>query len=268
MLDSLSDWFRVAFRPEITSLLESAQRASSAGRVRTASVTYQTALDDYPEHSLQLNFNIGCVCEQLLADGIQARKAYQAAVDSKAGRMPIHGFPPVYIVEANTLENLMLLSLSFDEYEDWAARLERFNSQVKILHVQRAWVRKMYKRGLPWWRVLDRFCVNYSDLTDSSSDAGQYSKAAATYGLILAHRQVFRVPRVEFHQRVLRYGINILAACEGYRTRMGSTSRFQLQRELQPITEPAIAFIDDFAREFRSDPKLQRIQRELIGRFA
>lgn len=263
MIHYILGWLRHLLRPSLDSLMMSAQQALRLGRVKTAKELYETALVNYPEHSLMLRFNLGYVSEQVLCDGSNARTEYQLALASDSGRTPILDCSPIETVEANACENLMLLSLSYDEYEAWSQRLEQLRPNEKILRVQRLQVREMNERGLPWWCVLDWFCDNYCDFIDPASDAGLYAKAAATYGLIIENREAMRVPHDEYRVRAGLYGSCIGKVCSGYAGDMERLYGTALLGEIQPIVERAVVFIDDCAGEFPADKRLHDVQRLL-----
>jgi tetratricopeptide (TPR) repeat protein len=241
----------------------SAERAVQDGRLRTAKYLYERALAAYPQHRPLLHYNLGYCCEQKMADGEAARAHYQLAIESRIRAEGIIPKMNIDLVEANACENLMLLSLSYDEYEKWASCLEQLQPGEEILHVQRVHVREMNERGLPWWRALDAFCDNYYSFTDQRRNPGLYAKAAATYGLVIMHRHTLRVPPDEYRRIVGLYGSLVGKACAEYGEAMGRSRAGVDFSEIREMVRRALAIIEKCTDEVPGDVKMKELRTTL-----
>ena len=81
-------------------------------------------------------------------------------------------------------ENLMLLSLSFEEYERWAEELRRLQPGNPILSGHRPAVLQAQEAGQPWWGVLGGNALMHHDPHDPRA-VRRSSQAAATWRAML-----------------------------------------------------------------------------------
>jgi hypothetical protein len=204
-----------------------------------------THCEDLPQRLLA-SFNLGTVYWAQIGDGEAARRQFLMAVE--LGRLVPPDFPSPLPrkLYANACEDLMLLSLSFEEYEERAAELESFQPENAILIGQAPSIRDARDRGLAWSALLRGMAqVNY-DRRDSARDNGRYGCGLATFRLMLARRKELRLPRDDWSVAVSEVAIlamRVLADCNQYLEDRGIPHD---QKEYYFLLEDTIPAVEEY----------------------
>ncbi len=112
---------------------EDAERAGEEGRIRTARDLFERLVEAFPQHGIVLNYNLGCVYRSMVGNGTKARECYQRALKAPSPVPEDPNNETVNTVRANCMENLMLLSLSYEELHDWERQLARLQPENEYL---------------------------------------------------------------------------------------------------------------------------------------
>jgi hypothetical protein len=156
-----------------------------------------------------LSYNLGALHYCFLGDGDHARELFQVALAA-----PMTPDPSEARTRAAAAENLMLLSLSYDEYERWAEELKRLQPQNPILSGHRPTVLQAQESGHAWWVVLGGNALMHHNPRDPRA-VRRSSEAAATWQLLVTHRKELRVDPVEARRAVICYASELIDhACE------------------------------------------------------
>jgi hypothetical protein len=180
-------------------------------------------------------FNLGALYWSEIGDGEAARKHFIAVAEMARNALPGADRDEMQRWRANACENLMLLSLSFDEYEQWAAELDTVEPTNDILRGQRPRIRSYRDEGKPWSAMLFLIAQTYYNRADPSKDRGRYACALATFRLLLGHRKTLRLNRDDWG--VVTYEVGALAM------RTVSDCVFALQKRGQPFDHTEFNFI-------------------------
>jgi len=234
---------------------ERAQQALQQGRIRTAKLLFQRILPIYPQHGVFLHYNLGCVYRSCIGNGTKARQHFQQALEAPAPPDVLPGSPIINTIRANAIENLMLLSLSFDEFFTWVERLARLQPENPILTKHRADIEARHQQGVSWIEMMKQQAYSYFS-ADPSQDAGLYAEAAATLELLLTNRDSLRVPRTEQRFAVISYAGLIMKTC----VKHGMTAERTLggvsdPEELRFIAEEALPLIRQYTESNTGDEK-------------
>lgn len=227
-----------------SELTDAAEAAVSGGRLLTALTLYGEGLTRFPEHTLYFAYNLGALLQMYVGDGKGAREAYQQAL---AGRRTSDGLLRPYApnqLEADACENSMLLSLSFDEYEGWAERLEKLNSSNPILRVQRPRIRELRERGHGWHMAMLSLAKTGYD-ADPARDPGRYAASASILQLLLLNRRQLRVPRDDHRFAVATYAALAVQACGVCGMAMARAGREDLH-ECLFVAEQALPLVEEY----------------------
>jgi len=204
-----------------------------------------------------------------LGNGVEARRLFQETVEV-ANRIPSDAHAVhVRELEANACENLMLLSLSYDEYESWAKRLRALQPDNDILRGHLPTIRDQRERGHSWSDVMLMIATSYYNRHDPARDVGRYGAAKSIYHLILANRIVLRLPRTDWKVAATEYAKLVM--------RISADCARALERHAEPsvrdpveftfIIEEAIALVADYVSENPGDndvkEDLDRLQQGL-----
>jgi|GEM_PF-2859574 len=227
-------------------LTDAAEKASTEGRLRTARTLYQEGLSRFPEHTLFLGYNLGALLQMSAGDGKGAREAYEKALAGSARSTHLLRAAGLEELEANVCENMMLLSLSFDEYEDWAARLEKRQPENPILRDQRPRVRELRERGHAWYSAMLVTAKSGYD-ADAAKDPGRYAASASILQLLILNRAGLRVPRDEYRFAVVSYGALAAQACAACALAMTGAGREEDLGECDFVIRQALPLVEEFA---------------------
>ena len=237
-------------------LVRRAEQATHEHRFRTARLLHEEALRDFPEHSLFTAFNLGSLLQMYVGDGEAAREAYRRALDGRALAAGLARTEWLDEIEANVCENMMLVSLSFDEFETWAGRLAKLQPSNAALHDWRPALRELKEKGFPWWRGMQEMAGACYD-ADSANDLGRYGCAASIYQLLLRHRRELRLPKDEYQLVAIGYGAVVVTAWSRYGAAMESTTGGVDPAEINFIVEAALQLVEECAAALPSDRKLE-----------
>lgn len=171
-------------------------------------------------------YNLGCLYRGAIGDGVTARSSFIAVNEIFAGL----GTLPDHIKQfwPNACENLMLLSLSYDEYDKWAGEVRRLAPSADILRGQVPQIVAMRERGLPWHEAMEEIARGYYSLSNPQRDHQMYGDAASLYHLILTHRKELRVDRQGWTRAIDEY-VNLTQ-------RLGADTAAQARR-LNPLLD-------------------------------
>lgn len=244
---------------ELKQLVHQASLACKEKRPYEAQELYERVLP-YITNSVSKAaavYQLGFVNRSLLGNGLEARRFFLAAVQTlKADATKTREY-------AWACENLMLLSLSYDEYASWAEELRKLQPDEAILREQYPSVQKDRQKGLSWSDVLTGIASGYYSRDPARVDPGLYGEAAATYHVILANRRELRLGREAWAQAVIEH----VALC----IRLGNdTLNFAVKHRplLNPLPYLAIGaaargFIDEYLESNPADARVRGLQTQL-----
>jgi hypothetical protein len=251
-------------------LTKAAETAVDEGRVRTARTLYEGGFSRFPEHTAFLGYNLGALLQMQVGDGTGAREAYARGLAGREQSVGILRAAGLDELESNICENSMLLSLSFEEYERWASRLEKLRPENPILIHQRPRVREWRERGHAWWAAMLSIAKSGYD-ADPAKDPGRYAASAAILQLLLLNRRQLRVPRDEHRVAVISYATLTLQAWSKCGVTMGEAGREEDLREFAGILEQAVPLVEEFVTANPADADAQAAlgtMREALGAAA
>lgn len=182
------------------------------GRTSSAKASFDKALSMDGELALPpaeralLLYNTGVFYLDKLADGVRARSLLASTVDHFREHPEVESDPRVGNLLPFAYEDLMLLSLSFDEYDQWADELRRARPDEGILAGQVPVVHKQRDEGMPWSDTMRMIASGYYRRNDPAADKGLYGRAAGIYQLLLENRRSLRLNREEWSEVLYEYG--------------------------------------------------------------
>lgn len=225
-------------------------------RWSSAIKSYQEELNEFPEQTVFIAYNLGVFYQQYVGNSDEARQYLEMCV---AQSSHIKNFlPPSAFNEVvgNACENLMLLSLSYEEYDNWGAQLEVLQPKNEILRTQRAEVHSQRDRGLPWSDVLLWIANSYYD-PNPRVDPGQHGRAATTFHLLLKHRQMLRLSREHYRASVVAFASLRLLICGNCGTKSVKKFGYADSHEIRFLIEDALPFLEEYLKTNSSDSKVQ-----------
>lgn len=187
----------------ITQLAEQGRLRSSLEAARDA---YEEARSG-PVRSLAA-YNLGALYWGEIGDGVSARPLFEETFRLCQRAESVRE----RTLAANAAENLMLLSLSFEECETWAEHLRRLVPNEPVLQTTYEAVRDARSQGHPWWGIMNSMAARYYD-KERSRSVRRHGCAASILQLMLTHREALRLPWVSWRGAVILYGTMLLLVC-------------------------------------------------------
>jgi hypothetical protein len=248
----------------ISKLFEDAEALADQRRLTSSIEIFEEArrLTRHPERRAWASFNLGTIHWHLLGNGVAARREFLASIaDFEA-----HGYghlPVLKTMHANALENMMFCALSFDEFEDLAARLHALTPGVPVLTGLVPVLQERRKRGDPWSGALFALADTYYDRTNPKQDVGRYGEAKSTYHLILTHRRELRASRVDWRIALFEYcALSGRMATDCVITR-GDDQDVNSPEEYLHILTEAIPFADEYLALHTGDDEIRKIRTQM-----
>lgn len=201
------------------------------------------------------SYQLGCVYWGEIGDGEKASRSFAETVQLYQQKNSLAEIERT--IKANAFENLMILSLSYDEYFSWATRLEELQSENPILSDQRSWFSTMRGCGHAWPTVMTHNARLYWDLRETR-DPAQYASAASIYQRSLLHRESLRLARREWREIAIAYcGIVelLVGNCDW---RMRESSPTYDPDEFSFILEDALPLVAAYVKTYPADREGRR----------
>lgn len=158
---------------------------------------------------------------------------------------------------ANASENLLALSLSYDEYEHWASMLKVMqpNNVVLGIHVPR--IQLLRDRGAPWALTME----GQARLFGAGLGAGpsQFSIAAAILQRMLTHKHELGLSRQQWRRALDGYCLMISQVAGHCDLDMRRASEHYDPTEFSFILRDAIPLAQEYADTFPADPHGRRM---------
>lgn len=239
----------------LNKVTSATEKALDQGKIRSAVEQYQEAVAAIPHHGQFLHYNVACILDRYAGDGTEARSHYMAALAVK----PNDKIVPRESVEAVTAccyENLMLLALSYDEYDNWAAKLRALRPNEPILSGQWPLVKTRRDKGEPWWETLFGFSDAFCNFVEPARDQRLYGKAASLYSLILDNIASLRVPLGAYRSVGGVYGAAVGNLCCQHLSAAEQYGIILDPWEMSVVLDKAIPRIEQYLRTFPNETKI------------
>jgi hypothetical protein len=217
-----------------------------------------------PQSKVVTAYQRGTLAWANIGDGVTARNHFQFVADQCGKDPQLVNHALSRTLWANSCENLMLLSLSYEEYENWASQLTSLQPQNPILHDHRPKFRDLVERGHPWVDALQTMAAIYYNRNDPKADRGQYSCAASTWQVILANRQALRLTRDDWGVAVYEHAaLTMRIAGQAGLTMEQMTRQPAVPREYLFIAEAAVPFVEEFLTANPDDATIRELRERL-----
>ena len=166
---------------------------------------------------------------------------------------------------ANACENLMFLSLAYEEYFAWADRLRKLQPAAAVLGGMVPHIKEAQERGLPWSLTFEGFAQQCYDRNDPGKDRGEYARAVSTYHLLLINRKAMRLPREAWTRITYEYGALALRVSDDAAKAMEHAREPMDPREFIFVVADAKPPVDECMAANPSDKQLQFLLEHMNG---
>ena len=253
--------------PQFMEAMESAFSKIETGRLLSGRNEMFTVFNNCkdPLGKVFAAYNIGAVFWSYIGNGEKAREFYQLAV-KEAEKTGIIKVDKVFLsMIANACENLMHLSLSYEEYFEWTDKLRKLQPTDDVLRGMVPQIREAQERGIPWSHTLESIAQQSYNRNDPSLDRGEYARAASTYHLILINLKVLRLPREAWSRIIYEYGTLVLRVASDARIKMESSHQSQDTKESTVLVQDAKLLVEEYFSTNPSDDNVQFLLDKMNG---
>jgi hypothetical protein len=243
----------------LSKMTDDAEKLLDQGRILPALELMKQvrSMTKIPARWVFLTFNIGAVYWDKLGHGLSARDEFLEAANAQRSDTD---HPAVRVMRANALENLMLSALSFDEFDDFTARLSALAPEMPVVSGLPPVIREMRECGSPWSSALFHLAMSNYNRNNPAQDRGRYGVAKSTYHILLATRKQQRLSRDDWRLAVFEYcalTMRMVTDCLNLR---GGDADAHSPEEFLPILTEAIPYLDEYLAVFTGDEGMQQVR--------
>jgi len=248
----------------ITKLMEDAESLADQRRLMPAIKLLEEArmLTKIPDRRAIITYNLGAIQWHLLGDGVAARREFLATI----AEFEKNGYgqnPNLRIIHANALENAMLNALSFDEFENFAAKLKVLAPGIPILTGLVPEVKNWRERGDSWTDRIFNLAASYYNRNDPRRDVGRYGEARSAYHLMLTNRRQLRVKQEDFRMALFEFcALSMRMAADCIKIR-GGDNDMNSPEEFLPILTEAIPIVDQYISLNSGDNDIKKVRGDM-----
>jgi hypothetical protein len=199
-----------------------------------------------------------------MGNGVEARRLYEQAISERyrTDKITPHKDQQEFLdqIEANVCENLMLISLSYEEYDEWANRLQRLQQNAAILSGQRPKIHELRDQGYPWSHAMQVIAASsYQSDPHTKKGSGRPANAASTYQLLIKNRKSLRLPRNEYRLVIITYASLISMVWAECGNKMETTLGRVDPDEFNSIITDALPEVEEYVNTNPTDSKGQEV---------
>ncbi len=246
----------------LSKMIEDAEQLLDRGRILPALELLKQArsMTKIPVRWLFLTFNIGVVYWDKLGDGLSAKAEFLAAANAQ-GRELDH--PAARVLRANALENLMLSASSFEEFDNFTAKLRALAPEMPVVSGLPPVIHEMRDRASPWSSALFHLAMSNYNRNNPAQDWGRYGVAKSAYHILLATRRQQRLSREDWRLALFEYcALSMRMAADCMRARGGDNDP-NPPDEFMPILTDAIPLVDEYLTANTGDDAMRKVRGDL-----
>ena len=248
----------------ISKLFEDGESLADQHRLLPAVEAFKEVqrLTKIPDRRAWATYNLGTIYWHHLGNGLAARREFLASHTD----FETHGYgqmPMLKTVHASALENAMLCALSFEEFENLAARLHSIAPGIPILTGLVPEVKNIRERGDSWSDILFHLAGTNYNRNDPKRDVGRYGEARSTYHLILAQRQELRLSEEDWRMAIFEFcalSMRMVSDCMKAR---GDEKDPNSPEEYLPILTEAIPLADEYLKLNSGDDNIKKVRADM-----
>jgi tetratricopeptide (TPR) repeat protein len=247
--------------------MESANSKLMVGRLKSGRDEMLIALRDFDNtlSKLQVAYNIGSIYWAQIGNGEKAREYYKLVV-SKAEKYGIIEVDKVFpSMVANVCENMMHLSLSYEEFFYWEDKMRKLQPSDNVLRTWPPIIRKGQLKGLHWSEILIEIAYSSYNRNDPSLDRGEYGRAASTFHLMLSHRKDLRYDREIWGHIVYEFGALAMRIADDAVIKMAHSKLPEDTEEFTFLVKDAIPFVEEYLQLNPSNINVQQLLKNING---
>jgi hypothetical protein len=213
-----------------------------------------------PSRKLFLTFNIGAVYWSKLGDGVSAKAEFEAAAGIQQFESDKSWFR---VMRANALENLMLCAASYEEFDEFTARVRQLAPEMPVVSGLPPEIDAIRNSGAPWSTAMISLADTNYNRNNPALDRGRYGVAKSTYHILLSTRKRQRLSRADWRMAVFELcalGMRMTSDCVDLR---GGDADGNSPEEFLPILTIAVPFIEEYLSTNAEDEGIRKVRENM-----
>ena len=246
----------------MTKMMEDAEQLLDGGRLMPALELMKAAreLTKIPSRKLLVTYNIGVLYWDKLGDGISAREELLAAANMDRLERDA---PPLRVLQASALENMMLCATSYQEFDTFTARLRALAPEMPVVSGLPPVIHEMRDTGRPWSDAMIHLAMSNYNRNDTSLDRGHYGVAKSTYQILLHTRKQQRLSREDWRGAVREYCILAMRMTTDCMALRGGDHDGNSPEEFLRILLDALPYVDDYLAASEGDETARKFRDQM-----
>lgn len=231
----------------LAEALAEAQILFDQGRIASQMAAFGSILKENPDYAPLIHYQMGATQQAVIGDGAQARSLFLQVLEELKSAPA--DFAHRQELERNSIENMLLLSLNYAEFEGWAESLKNLGISNALEMGEK--IRINRESDTPWYQVMHSLSINYGQKT-----VGRYGYAACILDLLIQHRKVQRIPRDDFGEILLKYAACKVQMATAYAMTMQRSLGYTDPAEFNFIAEQVPPVLQAYLGEHPDEPKI------------
>jgi len=247
--------------------MEDAISKLDAGRIKSGRDEMLIVFRDYPKPICRVwsAYNLGSIYWAQIGDGDKAREYYSLVVNEaeKYGIIEVDKMFPH--MTANACENMMHLSLSYEEFFYWVDKMQILQPSDNVLHSLPPLIKEGQQKGLLWSEILYSIASWSYNRNDPGSDRGEYARAVSTYHLMLVHRKNLRYSREIWGHVIYEFGTLAMRISNDAEIKMANSHQPEIPDEFTFLVKDAVPFVEEYLLQNPSNINVQKLLKNMNG---
>lgn len=231
--------------------LSEAQILYDRGQIASYLTAMEAIIKDHPQGKALVHYQWGVSYQIGIGDGREARRMFLLALDELSSEI-LWDVSTKHEIEANAVENMLLLSQSFQEFDDWVNRLQTLGAMNTACQALRQSVLGNRKIDNPWYQTMMALAQTYHQ-----PSAGRYGHAASIYDLLIRNRKEFGIPAEDYGEIIFNFSACKVQLMSSHGVRMHHSLQYTNPDEFNFIATEAESALTAYLDEYPGDRRIE-----------
>lgn len=205
-------------------------------------------------------YNLGALYWTHIGDGDKAKQYYKEVTGYYENKeMSKEYYEHQVKMTANCYENLMLLSLSHDEFSEFTEKLRKIQPNNHILKELVPEISRLIDDGFSWAEIMEILTQNYYNRSNPALDNGRYGNAASSFQMIISRRKEFRISQEAINRIAIEFGYCRYQLVKRIISIHEKAFKGLKLNEFMFIFDDAISLIESCFTNTKAEPDTQRV---------
>jgi hypothetical protein len=242
-----------------SELLSDIQKSIEAGELKGALTRLQTLSThgDVPKMIKQrIHYDIGVLYYKYIGNGVLARENFKKVVELANDKVLSSDSRSIELV-AYSLDNLLLLCLSFDEYKSLSNEISKLPAVSPTLSMTDG-IEEMESKGSSWVDVMGYMACYAGDMEDNPL-------MATIFQLMLKNRKLLRLTKDQWRNAIRTYSETIRYMLAWYGREIEIKSKQIDPEEIVFLGDDIWTFFKEYFEKYPADHDVLNLESEITG---